>query len=200
MPSNFELEKSPESPLDSKEIKPVNLKGDQPWTLTGRTDAEAQAQAPIVWLPYMKSQLIGKRLGCWERLRAGREGGDRGWDDRTASPIQWTWTWANSRRWWGTGRLGMPQSMGSQAVRHNLTEQQQILADWLNWLLQPKNPQQSGTSSVTTHFSTWYINDLSSSCLHKCIQLVLWVKISSSERLYYLPSIYLRGASLMDHL
>ena len=56
----------------------------------GRTDAEAQAQAPIVWLPYMKSQLIGKRLGCWERLRAGREGGDRERDGKMSPPIQWT--------------------------------------------------------------------------------------------------------------
>ena len=41
------LEKTTEGPLDSKEIKPVNLKGDQPWTFTGRTDAEAEA--PVVW-------------------------------------------------------------------------------------------------------------------------------------------------------
>ena len=41
------------------------------------------------------------------------------------SPMQWTWTWANSGRWWGTGRHGMQQSMGSQRVRHNwVTEQQ----------------------------------------------------------------------------
>ena len=47
-----------ESPLDSKEIKSVNFKGDQPWTFIGRTDAEAEA--PILWLPDMKSWLIGK--------------------------------------------------------------------------------------------------------------------------------------------
>ena len=44
------------SPLDSKEIKPVKLKGNQPWILTGRTDAEA----PILWPPDAKSRLIGK--------------------------------------------------------------------------------------------------------------------------------------------
>ena len=42
MPSTMVLEKTPESPLDSKEIKPVNFKGDQPWIFTGRTDAEAE--------------------------------------------------------------------------------------------------------------------------------------------------------------
>ena len=52
------LEKTPESPLDSKEIKPVNFKGDQPWIFTGRTDVEVEA--PILWSPDEKSQLIGK--------------------------------------------------------------------------------------------------------------------------------------------
>ena len=52
------LEKTLESPLDCKEIKPVNLKGNQPWVFTGRTDTEAQA--PILWPPDAKSRLIGK--------------------------------------------------------------------------------------------------------------------------------------------
>ena len=52
------LEKTHESPLDSKEIKPVNPKGNQPWILIGRTDAEAEA--PILGLPDAKSQLTGK--------------------------------------------------------------------------------------------------------------------------------------------
>ena len=52
------LEKTPESPLGSKEIKPVNLKGNQPWLFTKRTDAKAEA--PIICLPDAKSQLIQK--------------------------------------------------------------------------------------------------------------------------------------------
>ena len=51
-------EKTLESPLGSKEIKPVNPKGNQPRIFIGRTDAEAEA--PIIWLPYVKRQLIGK--------------------------------------------------------------------------------------------------------------------------------------------
>ena len=51
------LEKTLESPLDSK-IKPVNPTGNQPWIFIGKTDAEAEA--PILWPPGMKSQLIGK--------------------------------------------------------------------------------------------------------------------------------------------
>ena len=54
------LEKTLESPMDSKEIKPVNPKGNQPWIFTGRTDANAEAEAPILWPPDVKSQLIGK--------------------------------------------------------------------------------------------------------------------------------------------
>jgi len=50
------LEKTLDSPLDSKEIKSVNPKGNQAWTFIGRTDAEA----PILWLPDVKSWLIGK--------------------------------------------------------------------------------------------------------------------------------------------
>ena len=49
------LEKTFESPLDSKEIKPVHPKGNQPWILTGRTDAEAEA--PMLWPPDAKSRL-----------------------------------------------------------------------------------------------------------------------------------------------
>ena len=52
------LEKTLESPLDCKEIKPVNPKGNQPWIFTGSTDAEAEA--PIVWPPNTKSQLTRK--------------------------------------------------------------------------------------------------------------------------------------------
>ena len=50
------LEKTFESPLDCKEIKPINPKGNQPWIFIGRTDAEA----PILWPPDAKSQLFRK--------------------------------------------------------------------------------------------------------------------------------------------
>ena len=52
------LNNTPESPLDSKEIKPVHLKGNHPWIFIGRADAEAEA--PILWPPDVKSWLIGK--------------------------------------------------------------------------------------------------------------------------------------------
>ena len=52
-----------------------------------------------------------KRPWSWERLKAGEEG-IRGWDGWMASPMQWTWTWANFGRWWGTERPVVLQSMG----------------------------------------------------------------------------------------
>ena len=60
-----------------------------------------------------------KRPWCWERLKAGGEGDDRGWDGWMASPTQWTWVWASSKSWWWTGKPGMLQSMGSQRVRQD---------------------------------------------------------------------------------
>ena len=52
------LQKTLDSPLDCKEIKPVNPKGNQSWIFIGRTDAEAEA--PILWPPDMKNRIIGK--------------------------------------------------------------------------------------------------------------------------------------------
>ena len=65
-----------------------------------------------------------KRPWCKERLRAGGEGGNRGWDGWMASLTQWTWVWASSGRWWGTGKPGVLQSMGSQRVGHDLISKQ----------------------------------------------------------------------------
>ena len=71
------LEKTPESPLDSKEIKPLNLKGNQPWILIGRTEAEAET--PVFWSLMWTADSL-KSPWCWERLRAEWEEGIRGWD------------------------------------------------------------------------------------------------------------------------
>ena len=94
--------------------QPVNPKGNQSWIFIGRTDAEAEAS--ILWPPDVKL-MRWKRPCCWERLRAGGEGGTRGWDGWMASPTQWTWVWANSGWWWRTGNPCVLQSMGSQIER-----------------------------------------------------------------------------------
>ena len=85
---------------------------------------------------------VRKRPWCWERLRAGEKGGNRGWDGRMASLIQWTWIWANSRRWWGTERPSVLQSVGSQRVGQDLaTEQQQKWQHGCHGVVQQKQTQ-----------------------------------------------------------
>ena len=100
------------------------ITGDAPWT-EGRLEMHI-----ATWCEELTHW---EKPWCWERLKAGREGGDRGWDGQMASPIQWTWVWADSGRWWRTGKPGVLQSMGSQRVRHDLVTEQQkrkILADF----------------------------------------------------------------------
>ena len=110
------LEKTLESPLDCKGIQPVHPKGHQSWIFIGRTDVEAETL--ILWSPDVK------RPRCWQRLKVGGEGDDRGWNDWMASLTPWTWVWANSQSWWRTGKPGVLQSIGSQRVRHYwVTEQ-----------------------------------------------------------------------------
>ena len=60
-----------------------------------------------------------KRPGCWERLRAGEEGDDRGWDGWMASPTRRTWVWVGSGGWWWTGKPGMLRFTGSQRIGHD---------------------------------------------------------------------------------
>ena len=115
------LEKTLESPLDCKEIKSVNPKGNKDWIFIWRTDAEA----PVLWPPDAKSWLMGKDPNAGQDWRWEEKGMAEdemvGW----LSLTQWTWIWANSRKWWRTGKGGVLQSMGSQRVRHDwVTEQQ----------------------------------------------------------------------------
>ena len=69
-----------------------------------------------------------KRPWCWERLKAGGEGDDRGWDGWMAPPTQWTWVWISSGSWGWTGKPGVLQSMGLQRVRHDRVTE-------LNWTI-----------------------------------------------------------------
>ena len=118
------LEKTLESVLDCKEVQPVNPKGNQAWIFIGRADTEAET--PILWPPDANKELTHwKRPWTWERLKAGGEGDNRGWDSWIASLTRWTWVWASSRSWW-TGNPGVLQFMGSQSVVHNWATE-------LNW-------------------------------------------------------------------
>ena len=87
------LEKTVESPLDSKKIKQANPKGNKPWIFIGRTDAEA----PILWPPDAKSWFIGKDPNAGNDWRQEVKGQQRmRW--LMASPTQRTWAWASSGR------------------------------------------------------------------------------------------------------
>ena len=67
-----------------------------------------------------------KRPWCWERLKAGGEGDDRGWNGWMASLTQWRWVWVSSGNWWWTGKPGVLQPMGSQSIGHSWATE-------LNW-------------------------------------------------------------------
>ena len=98
------LEKTLESPLDCKEIQPVQPKGDQSWVHWKDWCWSWNSNILATWCEELTHL---KRPWCWEWLRAGGEEDDRGWDGWMASPTWWTWVWVNSGSWWWTGRPGV---------------------------------------------------------------------------------------------
>ena len=110
------LEKTLESPLDYKEIQPVNPKGNQSWIFIGKPDAEAET--PNIGHLMRRIDSL-ERPWCWGRLKVGGEADHRRWDSWMASPTRWTWVWVSFGSWWWTGNPGILQSMGSQRIRHD---------------------------------------------------------------------------------
>ena len=105
------LEKTLENPLDSKEIKPVNSEGNQSWIFIRRTDAEAEA--PVLWSPDAKSQLIGKDTDAGKDWRQEQKG-------TTEDEMVGWYHWLNGHEFEkalgvgdGQGSLAVLQSMGS---------------------------------------------------------------------------------------
>ena len=120
------LEKTLDSPLDYREIKPVNPKRNQPWMFIGRTDDKAEAQ--VLWPPDVMSWLIGRDpdAGKYQRQEEKEvtETEMVGWHHRfnghEFEQIEWS-----------TGKPGMPRSMGLQRVRHDFEIEQQQHSDLL---------------------------------------------------------------------
>ena len=108
------LQGDPTSPSSRKSVLNIQWK-DWCWSWNSNTLAT-----------WCKGLTHWKRPWCWERLKVGEEGGNRGWDGWMASLIQWTWVWVNSESWWWIGKHGVLQFMGSQRVRHNWATE-------LNW-------------------------------------------------------------------
>ena len=116
------LEKTLEIPSDSKEIKPVNPKGNQPWIFIGKTDIEAEA--PILWPPYVKSRVTGKDHDAgkdWGQEKGAKEDEMVGWHHRL-NGHEFEQTPRDSER---LPKPGMLQSMKLQRIGHNLANEQQ---------------------------------------------------------------------------
>ena len=129
---NCGVGKTLESPLDSKEIKPVNLKGNQSWIFIGRTDAEAET--PILWPPDKKSWLIGKDPDAEKDWRQEEKG-------MTEDEMFGWHHWLDGQEFEqalgvGEGKPGVLQSMGSQKVGHNWVTE-------LNWTVETESYQSS---------------------------------------------------------
>ena len=111
------LEKTLESPLDCKEIQPVNPKGNQSWIFIGKTDAEAEV--PILWLPDSKNWLIGKDPDAGKDWRQGEKGTT---EDKMVGWHHWLDGYEFEQTAGvgdGQGSLAVLQSMGSQRVGHD---------------------------------------------------------------------------------
>ena len=119
------LEKTLESPLDSKEIKPVNPKGSQPWIFTGRTEADAESEAPILRPPDAKSSLIGKDPDAekdWGQREKGVTKDEMVRWHHQLNGHEFKQTLGDSER---QGSLVCcMQSMGSWRIDHNLATEQ----------------------------------------------------------------------------
>ena len=149
---NCSIEEDSWESLGLQRDQPVHPKGNQSWLFIGKTYAEysdwcSNTDALILWPTNIGEQTPWKRPWCWERLKAGGEGDNIGWDDWMASPTRWTWVWTSSGSWWWTGKPGMLQCMESQRVRH----------DWvakLNWYLLSQWCHPTISSSVAPFFSS----------------------------------------------
>ena len=104
--------KTLESPLDYKEIQPVHSKEISPGCSLEGLIWSWSSNSLATWCEELTHW---KRPWCWERLRAGGEGDDRGWDGWMASSTQWTWVWLDSGSWRWTRRPSVLWFMGSQS-------------------------------------------------------------------------------------
>ena len=92
-----------------------------PWTARRSNQSILKEISPKYSATWCEELTHLKRPWCWERLKAGEEEDNRGWECWMASPTWWTWIWVSSGSWWWTGKPGVLQSMESGTT------------EWLNW-------------------------------------------------------------------
>ena len=128
----------PQRRLSTKELMLLNCDPGEDSLDCSLEGTDAEAVAPILWPPDVKSWLTAKDSDAGKDWRQEEEGDDRGWDGWMASVTQRTWVWANSRKWWRTGKPGLLPSTESKRVRHNLATQQQqrtFIKDLSRWIV-----------------------------------------------------------------
>ena len=117
--------KTLESPLDFKQIQPVNPKGNQSWIFIGRTAAEAET--PVLWPPDTKNWLIWKDPDAGKDWRQRRRGWQRmRWLDGITDSMNISF-WVSFGSWQWTRRPGVLQSMGSQRIGHKLVDWTELM-------------------------------------------------------------------------
>ena len=109
-----------ESPLDCKEIQPVNPKGKQSWICFGSWSSNSNTLAT-----WCKELTHWRRPWCWERLKTGEEGDDRGWSGWMISLTRWTRAWAHAP--------GVGDGQGSLVCCSLLGHKESDTTEWLNW-------------------------------------------------------------------
>ena len=147
------LQGDPTSPSERRSVLNIHWK-DWCWSWNSNTLA--------IWCVEPTHRI---RPWCWERLKAGGEGDDRGWDGWMASQTQWTWVWANSGRQWRTGKPGVLQSMGlkSRTRLYRLNNSSNNKLDnkvWLGKYIRPKSlasPVLVGESLPWHHLGSPYL-------------------------------------------
>ena len=157
------LEKTPESPLDCKEIQPVHPKGDQSWVFIGRTDVEAET--PILWPHDVKSWLIWKDPDAGKDWRQEEKGMT---EDETVG-------WHHQLDGHGFGWTpGVGDGQGGLACYGSWGHKESDMTEWLNWTEKKINliPDCNNSSIIPKKNNDWILE----STLLACHMFLLYLK------------------------
>ena len=152
------LEKTLESPLDSKEIKPINCKGNQSWIFIGRTDAEAET--PILWPPDSKSQLTRKHHDAGKDWRQEEKG-------MTENEMVGCYHWLNGDELEQTPGDGDGQ--GSQVCCTPWGHKELGITEWLN----NRTTLVAKSILLTIPLYCTHVNMYEYMCVHVCTYLYM---------------------------